>query len=89
MDFKRYPAWAQPIQNHYWYLRYARRVTRAGRARTRREYRAIEKAKKRLHEAGIEVELVRLLCRHMVNLKNRKAEKLFWKRLAQTMQKLP
>lgn len=44
----------------------------------RREYRRIEAEKKRLLDAGVDAELVRLLCRHLVNPANKRAEKRFW-----------
>jgi hypothetical protein len=34
--------------------------------------------KKRLHAKGVDLELLRLLCRHMVNLRNQKAAERFW-----------
>jgi hypothetical protein len=75
MRFYRYPEWSQTIRNHYWHLRYARGFDNA---RIRKQYRLIEKEKKRLHEAGVDSEVVRLLCRHMVNLGNKRAEQRFW-----------
>lgn len=75
MYFYKYPEWTQTIRNHYWYLRFARGFNQA---RIRKEYRSIEAEKKRLQNAGVDGELVRLLCRHMVNLRNRKAEQRFW-----------
>jgi phosphopantetheinyl transferase len=47
-------------------------------ARRRKQYRLIAKEKKRLYETGVDVEVVRLLCRHMANPRNSKAEKRFW-----------
>jgi len=75
MKFYQYPDWASEIIHHYWFLRYTRSFDSA---RRRKQYRLIAKEKKRLHEAGVEWELVRLLCRHMVNLKNINAEKRWW-----------
>lgn len=75
MIFHPYPGWTSVIRNHYWQLRAVRRFDSAG---LRRYYRLIEKEKKRLHEAGVDVELVRLLCRHMVNPRNPFAERRFW-----------
>lgn len=75
MQFYKYPAWSESIRFHYWPLRYARGFDGA---RIRKQYRLIEKEKKRLHEAGVDREIVRLLCRHMVNPRNRKAEQRFW-----------
>ena len=71
-----YPDWTQFICNHYWHLRYARSFDTA---RRRKQYRLIEKEKKRLREAGVDGELVRLFCRHMVNLKNKPAAERFHK----------
>jgi len=75
MQFYKYPEWAQRIQHHYWHLRYARGFDSA---RIRKQYRRIEGEKKRLHEAGVDRELVRLLCRHMVNPRNQRAARRFW-----------
>lgn len=75
MQFYRYPEWSGTIIHHYWHLRYARGFDSA---RIRKQYRLIEKEKKRLQDAGVCPEMVRLLCRHMVNPKNRKAEQRFW-----------
>jgi len=84
MQFYKYPEWAQPIQHHYWHLRFARGFDSA---RIRKQYRRIEKEKKRLHEAGVDREIVRLLCRHMVNPRNRKAEQRFWNAHLKSLQK--
>lgn len=73
--FYKYPDWSKTICNHYWHLRYARGYDGA---RIRKEYRRIEQEKKRLQEAGVDSELIRLLCRHMVNLQNKQAEKRWW-----------
>ena len=83
MQFYQYPPWANLIINYYWPLRYARSFDTA---RIRKQYRLIEKEKKRLHEAGVDDELVRLLCRHMVNLKNKPAEQRFWQAHHKTLQ---
>lgn len=77
MHFYQYPEWSRSIRNHYWYLRNARGFDSA---RIRKQYRLIEKEKKRLHDAGVCPELVRLLCRHMVNTRNKKAANRFWER---------
>jgi hypothetical protein len=83
MKFYEYPEWTQYIRNRYWYLRFARSFDGA---RKRKEYRLIEKEKKRLHEAGVDCELVRLYCRHMVNLRNKKAEQRFWTAYQKSLQ---
>jgi hypothetical protein len=44
--------------NHYWFIRYARHTSAK-----RRYYRHAEKEKKRLLEAGVDPEELRLLCR--------------------------
>lgn len=75
MQFYKYPEWSATIRNHYWHLRLARGFDAA---RIRRQYRLIEKEKKRLQDAGVDSELVRLLCRHMVNMRNQEAEQRFW-----------
>ncbi len=74
MQFIKYPSWADMIIYHYWPLRNARSFDTA---RIRKQYRLIEKEKKRLHEAGVDGELVRLLCRHMVNPRNPLAAQRF------------
>lgn len=75
MQFYKYPEWSQTIRAHYWHLRFARGFDHA---RIRKEYRRIQAEKKRLHAAGVDQELVRLLCRHMVNLDNKRAAARFW-----------
>lgn len=70
MIFYRYPEWSNSIRNHYWYLRYARGFDLV---KIRKRYRYIAAEKKRLQSEGVDSELIRLLCRHMVNLKNKKA----------------
>jgi len=66
------PPWSANLRNLYWFLRYKRAFDQAGR---RRYYRLIEKEKRRLIEdVGVDQEEVRLLCRHLANLKNRNAE---------------
>ena len=57
---------------HYWHLRLARSFDAA---RTRKQYRLIQKEKKRLEEAGIDLELVELLAGIYQN-----AEQRFWSR---------
>lgn len=84
MHFYRYPEWSQVIRQHYWHLRFARGFDSA---RIRKEYRRIAAEKKRLHEAGVDQELVRLLCRHMVNMRNQKAEQRFWQAHLKSLQK--
>jgi hypothetical protein len=54
--------------------------------KVRKQYRLIEKEKKRLHEAGVDQELVRLLCRHMVNTRNQKAQQRFWNAHLESLQ---
>lgn len=83
MSFYQYPEWAGGIIHHYWFLRYSRSFDSA---RRRQEYRRIAAEKKRLHEAGVDQEVVRLLCRHMVNLDNRKAEVRFWEAYQKSLQ---
>ncbi len=58
------------LRNIYWSIRYARYATAK-----RRYYRHAAKEKKRLLEAGVDPEELRLLCRHLANLRNRHAEK--------------
>lgn len=75
MIFHKYPDWSAVIRNHYWILRSVRGFNTS---RIRQQYRLIVKEKKRLHDAGVDSEVVRLLCRHMVNPRNPFAEKRFW-----------
>lgn len=75
MIFYKYPEWSVVIRNHYWILRSLRPHHVA---RRRMQYRRIEVEKKRLQSEGVDAEVVRLLCRHMVNLRNVYAEKRFW-----------
>lgn len=56
-------------------------------ARIRKQYRRIAAEKKRLHAEGVDKELLRLLCRHMVNPRNPKAEERFWNAHLQSTQK--
>ncbi len=84
MQFHKYPEWSATIRAHYWHLRCARGFDGA---RIRKEYRRIEAEKKRLHAAGVCPEVVRLLCRHMVNPRNRKAAERFWNAHLKSFQK--
>lgn len=84
MDFYQYLEWSAAIRNHYWYLRYARGFDFV---RIRKRYRYIAAEKKRLQSEGVDGELIRLLCRHMVNLKNKKAEERFWNAHLESAQK--
>ena len=59
-----FPDWASKLANTYWLLRYNRKFNLAAR---RKYYRRIADEKKRLHETGVDLELVRLLCRHLAN----------------------
>ena len=43
--------------------------------------------KKRLQIEGVDAELLRLLCRHMVNPKNQKAAERFWNAYLKSLQK--
>ncbi|PWB39560.1 MAG: hypothetical protein C3F19_14865 [Rhodocyclales bacterium] len=64
------PDWASRLANLYWLLRcYGPR----DQARRRKLYRQIAAERKRLLEAGVDGEEVRLLCRHLANLRNRHA----------------
>ena len=59
------------LANLYWMLRYHRKWNEAKR---RKYYRLIAGEKKRLKESGVDVELIRLACRSLANLRNRNAE---------------
>lgn len=84
MVFHQYPDWTQHIRNHYWHLRYCRNFHEA---RRRKEYRRIEAEKKRLQAEGVDVEMMRLLCRHLVNLQNKQAEARWWNAYLSSLQK--
>ena len=55
--------WASNIRNFYWDIRMHRRDL----SRRRRLYERISAEKKRIASSGIDPELVRLYCRHLVN----------------------
>ena len=57
------------LNNLYWFIRYTRI-----RSVKRKYYRYIAKEKKRLIESGVDVEELRLYCRHLSNLRNERAE---------------
>lgn len=78
MHFYRYPEWSNGIRNYYWHLRMARGFDLA---KIRKQYRRIAAEKKRLQDEGVDSELLRLLCRHMVNPRNEISAKRFWKKL--------
>lgn len=64
------PAWSSRLANLYYLLRcYGHR----NQARRRKLYRFIANERKRLLEAGVDGEEVRLLCRHLANPSNRHA----------------
>jgi hypothetical protein len=85
MIFYQYPEWSAAIRTHYWPLRYARGFDLA---RIRKQYRLISVEKKRLQIEGVDSELVRLLCRHMVNPRNQKAESRFWEAHLKSLQQI-
>jgi hypothetical protein len=68
------------LHSLYWFLRQVRPYQTAKR---RQLYRWIAKEKKRLHEAGVDPELVRLLCRHLANTRNQHAEAAYLRYKAQ------
>lgn len=82
--FYQYPQWSSAIRNHYWNLRYARGFDSA---RIRKEYRKILREKKRLQTEGVDPETIRLLCRHLVNLHNKRAEERWWDCHLRSLQK--
>ena len=57
------------LYNLYWFIRYHRKKNIK-----RRYYRYIAAEKKRLLDAGVDNEEIRLLCRHPSNLRNKRAE---------------
>lgn len=64
------PVWSGRLANLYWMLRY---YGHRDQARRRKLYRKIAAERKRLLEAGVDGEEVRLLCRHLANPSNRHA----------------
>lgn len=64
------PPWSRRLANLYWMLRY---YGHRDQARRRKFYRRIAAEKKRLQEAGVDGEEIRLLCRHLANPSNRHA----------------
>ena len=57
------------LYNFYWQIRYTR-----NKSTKRKYYRYAADEKKRLIASGVDVEEIRLLCRHLSNLKNERAE---------------
>ncbi len=57
------------LNNLYWFIRYTRI-----KSVEIKYYRDVAKEKKRLIESGVDVEEIRLLCRHLSNLRNERAE---------------
>lgn len=84
MHFYQYPEWATGILNYYWHLRMARGFDLA---KIRKQYRRIAAEKKRLQDEGVDSELLRLLCRHVVNPRNPRAAERFWNAHLQMLQK--
>jgi len=74
-NYPEYPLWSSMIRNYYWHVRNTRRFDSV---KLRRLYRYIAAEKKRLNAEGVDAEIVRLLCRHLVNLKNTRAQYRFW-----------
>lgn len=64
------PPWSRRLANLYWMLRY---YGHRDQARRRKFYRRIAAEKKRLQEAGVDGEEIRLLCRHLANPRHRQA----------------
>lgn len=62
------------LQNLYWRIRNARGLERK---RIRTWYRQVEAEKKRLQDAGVNGELLRLYCRYLANPSNRHAQAAF------------
>lgn len=83
MSINQYPAWAGTLANHYWHLR---NIRPHETARHRYEYRRIYAEKKRLQGEGVDSEVIRLLCRHLINNRNKKAEERWWKAYAEYLE---
>jgi hypothetical protein len=58
------------LYNYYWFIRLTRNASVQ-----RKYYRLVSKEKKRLIDSGVDEEEIRLLCRHLANLRNPLAEK--------------
>ncbi|SDZ04242.1 hypothetical protein SAMN05421754_10473 [Nitrosomonas sp. Nm58] len=58
------------LYNYYWFIRSSRNTSVQ-----RKYYRLVAKEKKRLIQSGVDKEEIRLLCRHLSNLRNSSAEK--------------
>lgn len=66
------PQWSRHLKTNYWIIR----VEGRNATKKRRAYRAIEKERLRLVEAGIHVEHVDAVCKYLVSLKQVNADKL-------------
>lgn len=66
------PSWAINLKMHYWIVR----VEGRNETKRRRHYRAIEKEKLKLVESGIHFEHVDAVCKYLVSLKQKNADKL-------------
>lgn len=84
MIFYHYPDWSLLIRNLYWYLRQFRSFDSV---KIRKQYRRIANEKNRLQGEDVDADLIRLLCRHMVSLKNKAAAEQFWNAHLQSLQK--
>lgn len=69
-----HPSWSDRLSNLYWFLRY---YGHRDQARRRKLYRQIAAERKRLLEAGVDAEEVRLLCRYLANTRNRNAARRY------------
>lgn len=69
-----FPPWSNHLCNLYWKKRALRQHDNAGRVYI---YRQIAKEKRRLLEAGVDLEEMRLLCRYLANFGDTHAEARF------------
>ena len=57
------PDWSNVLVNHYWHIRVEGRDT----AKRRRYYRLVEREKLRLAEQNLNQELIKAVCRYLIN----------------------
>lgn len=69
------PDWSASLRHAYWQLRWCR-VHRV--SEIRKCYRRVKRERVELERRGLDAELLRLLCRVLVNPRNEAAELRFW-----------
>lgn len=66
------PPWSRMLANYYWHIR----VEGRHKAKRRRYYRLVEKEKLRLAELGLETELINIMCKYLVRLDAKSANRV-------------